>query len=101
MKHYAKRDIQNQKFYLEHVFAMTSEGLHSKSDIAAELAHRDKEIFNLKTQLEVCLQYGNAYQTIHNLEAQLKGKKAALSEAYATLNSVAKLVTNHKQHISS
>lgn len=31
-------------FYTAHVDAMTREKLHSKSDIAAELAHRDREI---------------------------------------------------------
>jgi len=41
-KLYAHRDIEGQKqFYLDHISHMTSEGLHSKSDIAAELAHRD------------------------------------------------------------
>ena len=39
---YADRDIiQQGKHYTDHVRAMTAEGLHSKSDIAAELAHRD------------------------------------------------------------
>lgn len=34
-------------YYLRHIQAMTSEGLHSKSDIAGELAHRDIEIDRL------------------------------------------------------
>lgn len=33
--------------YSRHVSAMTSEGLHAKSDIAAELAFRDLEIDRL------------------------------------------------------
>lgn len=37
--------------YSAHVSAMTSEGLHSKSDIASELAFRDKEIARLRAEL--------------------------------------------------
>jgi hypothetical protein len=37
--------------YSRHVAAMTAEGLHSKSDIAAELAFRDKEIARLRSAL--------------------------------------------------
>jgi hypothetical protein len=32
------------RYYTDHVAAMTREGLHSKSDIAAELAYRDLKI---------------------------------------------------------
>lgn len=46
--HYAERDIieldERGNYYSEHVQAMTAEGLHGKSDIAAELAHRDSVI---------------------------------------------------------
>ena len=39
---YADRDIVAQgAVYVTHVMAMAKEGLHEKSDIAAELAHRD------------------------------------------------------------
>ncbi|MDE3022282.1 MAG: hypothetical protein KGI54_10515 [Pseudomonadota bacterium] len=44
-KLYAKRDLYALDkvggHYCKHVMAMTSEALHSKSDIAAELAYRD------------------------------------------------------------
>ena len=47
-KHYAERDIMAMDFagnyYCRHVSAMTVEGLHSKSDIAAELGFRDQRI---------------------------------------------------------
>lgn len=47
-KLYAERDIIAQgQTYCDHVMAMTAESLHSKSDIAAELAHRDIEIERL------------------------------------------------------
>ena len=35
--------------YLRHVLAMTSEGLHSKADIAVQLAWRDMEMERLRT----------------------------------------------------
>jgi len=53
-KHYAERDIMAQddagNFYRTHVSAMTAEGLHSKSAIAAELGHRDMLIAQLTTE---------------------------------------------------
>ena len=36
-------------YYCKHVTAMTRENLHSKSDIAAELGHRDVQIDSLKS----------------------------------------------------
>lgn len=50
-KHYADRDIRAQgQHYINHVSAMTGEGLHDKGDIAAELAHRDMQIASLQAQ---------------------------------------------------
>jgi hypothetical protein len=47
---YAKRDLEELgKHYLNHLDAMTSEQLHSKSDLAAELAARDGIIEELTT----------------------------------------------------
>jgi len=46
---YAKRDTEAQgSHYTKHVCHMTGEGLHDKSEIAAELAHRDIEIERLR-----------------------------------------------------
>ena len=54
-KLYAERDPEqldkDGNHYCNHVMAMTAEGLHSKSAIAAELAQRDKRI----TQLEAAI----------------------------------------------
>lgn len=54
MKHYGERDIMqldaDGNFYATHVQAMTAEGLFSKSDIAAELAWRDKINHDLKAE---------------------------------------------------
>lgn len=52
VKHYADRDAykldcesgHSVEFYTDHVMAMTSESLNSKSSIAAELAVRDAQI---------------------------------------------------------
>ena len=50
---YKNRDIKEQgQFYINHVEAMTKEELYHKGDIAAELAHRDIKIFNLKREIE-------------------------------------------------
>lgn len=54
-KLYAERDAmeldQIGGHYFKHVMAMTSESLHSKSDIAAELGWRDCQIEQLEQQL--------------------------------------------------
>jgi len=51
-KLYTERDIIEQgDYYSRHTSAMTGEDLHSKSDIAAELAHRDIEIDKLKARV--------------------------------------------------
>lgn len=51
-KLYAHRDAEELDkaggFYCAHVQAMTEESLHSKSEIAAELAYRDALIARLK-----------------------------------------------------
>jgi len=53
MSEYEERDIKVQgETYVKHVSAMTGEDLHFKSDIAAELAHRDIEIKRLKDELK-------------------------------------------------
>lgn len=48
---YAKRNHEAQgAYYLRHIHRMTVKGLHSKSAIAGELAHRDAEIAALKAE---------------------------------------------------
>ena len=60
-KQYAERDIESLDeaggFYSRHVSAMTGEGLHSKSSIAAELGHRDMVISELLETLINTVQY--------------------------------------------
>jgi hypothetical protein len=51
-KLYANRDAMALgQFYLDHVNAMTLEGLHSKSAIAAELAWRDKRLVEAEKRI--------------------------------------------------
>jgi ethanolamine utilization protein EutP (predicted NTPase) len=51
-KLYAARVAQSlEPYYSAHVAAMTTEGLYSKSDIAAELAFRDAKIERLELLL--------------------------------------------------
>lgn len=41
-----------EPFYSEHIAAMTAEALHSKADIAEELAFRDSEIARLTSEVK-------------------------------------------------
>ena len=64
---YASRDIidldRQGGHYMLHVQAMTAEGLHSKSDIAAELAHRDALIESERAKVAVLVE---AMEEIHD-----------------------------------
>jgi hypothetical protein len=59
MAEYAERDAEKLDelggFYFKHVSAMTGEALHSKSDIAAELAYRDAHIDYLEKKIQSAL----------------------------------------------
>lgn len=49
---YAERDsLELGDYYMRHVDRMTREGLHDKSDIAAELGWRDMEIDRLRARV--------------------------------------------------
>ena len=55
MSEYAQREFSDsdwENYYFKHVNAMTAEGLHAKSAIAAELAHRDAAIDRYRAALE-------------------------------------------------
>lgn len=50
---YAEREVDSPELmahYMRHVDRMTVEGLHAKSDIAAELAYRDAQIAALQAE---------------------------------------------------
>lgn len=66
-KLYAERDPDEiEPYRIRHVMAMTAEGLHSKSDIADELAYRDKVIAAQADELTA------AKQRIAELERALR-----------------------------
>ena len=69
MKHYAKRDpLDLMNYYIRHIFAMTAEGLHEKSDIAAELAWRDKRIEEVADSFVLLLMKNSAQIPDHIIE---------------------------------
>lgn len=78
-KQYAERDIESLDeaggFYSRHVSAMTGEGLHTKSSIAAELGHRDMVNSELLEALE----------TLVVFTTPTKRNAAALNKAYSAI----------------
>ncbi len=91
---YAERDIEEQgEHYVRHVGAMTAEQLHAKSDIAAELAHRDIEIDRLRAALKRVVKtsehydLGSAYTAARHLDAVRTARNALMpaEETAATL----------------
>lgn len=68
-KLYAERDIDVLGgYYINHASAMTTEKLHSKSAIAAELAYRDMQIATLAADARrwQAVRDGS-YELLHNL----------------------------------
>lgn len=89
---YANRDhMALGDYYLRHVSAMTGEALHAKSAIAAELAHRDREIDKLHAELDTlrtgyaAAQQGAAYaaQDSEHQMAIMQGERNASLDAYS------------------
>lgn len=69
MPEYKQREFNDrdwQNHYFKHVNAMTAEGLHSKSDIAAELAFRDSVVERYRAALEQIKLY---HENIHGAKA--------------------------------
>lgn len=89
-KQYSERNLMDLdakgNHYCRHVMAMTSESLHSKSDIAAELGWRDLMISELKAQLSASQrEFRSADITMQNLEAEcyaLAAENAVLKAAH-------------------
>lgn len=82
-KQYAERDIESLDeeggFYSRHVSAMTGEGLHTKSSIAAELGHRDMVISELLEALQMIMN-GDFYMPKESADAALAAINKALGE---------------------
>lgn len=86
---YAYRDAADLDsaggYYTRHVLALTREGLTSKADIAAELAHRDQVIDALKAKIA---RVASAYE----------GLRAACDETSKALDALADLeVSGHEE----
>lgn len=86
-KQYAERDAFALDvaggYYCRHVSAMTGEKLHSKSDIAAELGHRDMLIDNLTSALQHLVE---VYDSEDGKQWTTTSKKAAIAEARAVID---------------
>ena len=55
-KLYDDRDPTEQgDWFIRHMHHLTTENLHSKAEIAEELAHRDIEIERLRSELASCI----------------------------------------------
>ena len=84
-KQYAERDAsaldEAGGYYIRHVSAMTKEGLHSKSDIAAELGFRDMRIDQLNHRINQLLTERNATGLAidHALNGDLPEQRGLLS----------------------
>ena len=91
---YEEREIDELDTYIDHVSAMTTEGLHSKSAIAAELAFRDEEVSTLKKKIEVVMNLINAVAHVgvdcgcgkYTLTDEMIAEARALSEDYIKAN---------------
>lgn len=85
-KLYNERDImaldEAGGFYFQHISAMTSEQLHSKSDIAAELGHRDMIINDLSVALQ---QLVEIYDCTDGRVWTTSSKRRALDAANAAI----------------
>ncbi|ATE85706.1 hypothetical protein KGB36_gp46 [Shigella phage Sf11 SMD-2017] len=84
---YAERDIdildETGGFYSQHVSAMTSESLHSKSAIAAELAYRDMLINELVIAVQQVIE---CYDSAGGKVWTTSSKRRALDNARAAVN---------------
>lgn len=70
VKRYAERDAceldEAGNYYCRHVSAMTGEGLHSKSEIAAELGWRDMQIDALLAERDALKKDAERYRYLRN-----------------------------------
>lgn len=78
-RNYSDEESLYTQDYMDHVQAMTAEKLHSKSEIAAELAGRDREIEQLKAHNEELQHYNvGLAQSEVKLRAERDQLKVAL-----------------------
>jgi hypothetical protein len=70
-----RRPMELEPWYSKHVSAMTGEGLHSKADIAKELAYRDQQIESLRQQLAECQAVNKVLRDTIDAEVQYQHEK--------------------------
>lgn len=76
--------------YSRHVSAMTAEALHSKADIAAQLAWRDKTIAELRSELDIRTQELANVESVMGVQREhareeIAGLKAELAKQQSGL----------------
>lgn len=107
---YAERDHMAQgEYYIKHVDAMTREGLHAKSAIAGELAHRDIRIADLEASTyQICEKCLALAEKNDELEAQLNRAFSMLemngvpkSRARYVCNGIDVLATRFRKEVST
>lgn len=77
---YAERDpYKLEPYFARHMAALTDEDLRSKSAIAAELAHRDSRIEELKRLLKYAAVY-SSFATLFPETFQVDSMKALCDE---------------------
>ena len=85
MKHYRQHTVPNYKMgqhYMNHVMAMTAEDLHSKAEIAEELAVRDMRIEALEALVRMC---EDAMEQIEEIDYRLCGDITQLDKALTAI----------------
>ena len=84
---YGERDIEaldeSGGFYSQHIRAMTSESLHSKSAIAAELGYRDMLITELVVAIQQIIE---CYDSVDSKLWTTSSKRCALDNARSAVN---------------
>lgn len=82
-RNYSEDFIYDSSAYGKHVSAMTGEKLHSKSDIAAELAYRDDQIETLEF---TCKSLSKQNKGLADKLEEAEGEIAALNGELENLN---------------
>lgn len=104
MSEYAERNlVELGKHYTKHVQAMTREGLHAKSDIAAELAWRDAEIDRLREwqrQMVEKAASGGRLDGYRELAGKLAAKDAENDRLRAALVAAMEVVKAERERIT-
>ena len=78
-----RRPFNLEPRYSQHVSAMTTEGLHEKADIAAELAFRDSQIDKLRRERD---QRNDDTAFVAVARSQLRHEKFAQIQKLARMN---------------